>query len=1005
MGDTSLGVVISSDVTSLKVQCAIAQAQLRQTSKEMTSLAAAAAQIGPPTADAAKNLNLVATAAITQQANVKRLTAEIKNMGSETDGVFAKNRAAFMELEHSGRAMADGLAAGASPIRLLAMEGARLGQAYANMDAAGKAAVASTGAYGVAAIAAAAAVGTLVMKLVEMHNGLASIQSTYAELGNGANFSLEGQRKGIQDLSNQFHLWQGDAIAVKAAIAGIPNITNEMRDSLEKLTAAKFKLGDMTAEETAKKMVEMFSGSSKGAVDYAIKLGLITGPQTLLARGAAQGGDDIKAFGMVIDGMNSRTLPQFEDHISKVKQLWTAMMENAGQNVDGVSGALPQTPLPVNTAPDPNIGKQAEDPAAHEQAEIADKLNQTLVERVALQGQVAQMQTLLTAANQSGTASEQAYAQSALSAAQIKLNSLHTPEEIQAHEATLERIRSEVAAAKEGSETRIAAARQLYEEMKRYSGGDETAQVIRSHAQIAVAEQEAAKVSLKTVVEGFRDQEAAARDNLARRVEIQKELIAKLKSAGDLGTEQIGQEKVKLTELEQQAADKSTQIRINQLSDQEKLAKNDFDRQRDLVNQQLEVLRAAGKVELDEYRATKAKLAEIDRAELQQKNELATEWASNQAQTAKTELQAEKDRLDAEVLAGKLSNQQKFDALKKFADDSYQIDLKSVEDEYALQDRSAVDQLKTYDKLYQMKVKHNADMMKLSDELATADKKDAEKTQQDWDKVNKEIASSASSSIMSMLKGQATFATAATQFGEQQLQKAISWGIQKALSWAETETGMTTSTVANTAVRNAAADNSNSGLMSMITNQLASWLGLETSKTATTLSETAVSGEAQVTSAAGVAAANAFASTAAIPYVGPELAPAAASAAMGEVMAFGSVASAAGGMDSVPYDNMPARLHEQESVLSAPYARGLGKVIGSFGVSTGAGSYGMAKQPDSAESARRMVDNSNSGGDLHFHHSPTINGGGQSMEQMLQSSGGELKKWIKNQHRNGAFGK
>ena len=48
---------------------------------------------------------------------------------------FGQNRAAIMELEHSARAMADGLAAGMSPLRLLMMEGPRLGQSMTEMSA------------------------------------------------------------------------------------------------------------------------------------------------------------------------------------------------------------------------------------------------------------------------------------------------------------------------------------------------------------------------------------------------------------------------------------------------------------------------------------------------------------------------------------------------------------------------------------------------------------------------------------------------------------------------------------------------------------------------------------------------------------------------------------------------------------------------------------------------------------------------------------------------------
>jgi hypothetical protein len=74
-----------------------------------------------------------------------------------------------------------------------------------------------------------------------------------------------------------------------------------------------------------------------------------------------------------------------------------------------------------------------------------------------------------------------------------------------------------------------------------------------------------------------------------------------------------------------------------------------------------------------------------------------------------------------------------------------------------------------------------------------------------------------------------------------------------------------------------------------------------------------------------VAAANAFASTAAIPYIGPELAPEAAALAYGATMGWaaglgGAVASAAGGYDIPAGINPVVQTHAQEMILPAPLA-------------------------------------------------------------------------------------
>lgn len=117
----------------------------------------------------------------------------------------------------------------------------------------------------------------------------------------------------------------------------------------------------------------------------------------------------------------------------------------------------------------------------------------------------------------------------------------------------------------------------------------------------------------------------------------------------------------------------------------------------------------------------------------------------------------------------------------------------------------------------------------------------------------------------------------------------------------------------------------------------------------------AVTGVAQVTSNAAVAASGAYAATAMIPIVGPELAPAAAITAFGGAMAYAPLASAYGGWGEVPYDGAMTQLHKQEMVLPANLANPLRSML-SAGNDNKAGV---------------------GGGDMHLHstYAPTVNGG------------------------------
>jgi hypothetical protein len=73
-------------------------------------------------------------------------------------------------------------------------------------------------------------------------------------------------------------------------------------------------------------------------------------------------------------------------------------------------------------------------------------------------------------------------------------------------------------------------------------------------------------------------------------------------------------------------------------------------------------------------------------------------------------------------------------------------------------------------------------------------------------------------------------------------------------------------------------------------------------------------------------AARAYAAVSDIPIIGPALAPEAAAVAFAGIMAFGSMASAAGGWDRVPEDQI-AQIHKDEMVLPASLAGGLRTAI------------------------------------------------------------------------------
>ena len=151
------------------------------------------------------------------------------------------------------------------------------------------------------------------------------------------------------------------------------------------------------------------------------------------------------------------------------------------------------------------------------------------------------------------------------------------------------------------------------------------------------------------------------------------------------------------------------------------------------------------------------------------------------------------------------------------------------------------------------------------------------------------------------------------------------------------------------------------GVTSMITNALASVIEQYLVKWLTSLligkGAQATTGASEVVSNAAVAGSAAYASTAAIPIVGPELAPAAGMAAYGGAMSFlGMLPSFATGAWDLPGD-MIAQVHKGEMIVPRTFADDFrsngGPTSSSSGSSGGGDTYHI--QATDADSFIRML--------------------------------------------------
>lgn len=155
---------------------------------------------------------------------------------------------------------------------------------------------------------------------------------------------------------------------------------------------------------------------------------------------------------------------------------------------------------------------------------------------------------------------------------------------------------------------------------------------------------------------------------------------------------------------------------------------------------------------------------------------------------------------------------------------------------------------------------------------------------------------------------------------------------------------------------------------------------------------------AEIGTRAATSAAGAYSSTVVIPFIGPVAAPAAAALALAAVLGFGALISARGGQGEVGSDGQLTQLHKKEMVLPAWIAEPLRAGI----ISARGNSSPLFGQAAAAGSAARTQMNS-SNDSVNFHYRPQHTNMGAGFDELLRADGRNLRKWLKNEFRNGSL--
>lgn len=265
---------------------------------------------------------------------------------------------------------------------------------------------------------------------------------------------------------------------------------------------------------------------------------------------------------------------------------------------------------------------------------------------------------------------------------------------------------------------------------------------------------------------------------------------------------------------------------------------------------------------------------------------------------ARDQVNQKRSILQQEVQLGQISTQQEIAQEKDLQTQLYAIELKALQDRLKLEDLRPAARKRINDQIEALEKQHQLKMEQLTNQAAIAE-------QQSWEKALQPISQAFDQTVRGMIQGTQTLQRGLANILDSIAMEFVDMEVKTLVHHIATEAAKTASTTAAATARAA----------------------IETTAKTQSLAMSAELGLKQILNDAWQAASAAFKATAAIPVVGPILAPAAGAAAFAAVAAMGgNIASAAGGYWELPSDQM-IFAHEREMVLPAKFAEGLRGMI------------------------------------------------------------------------------
>jgi hypothetical protein len=444
----------------------------------------------------------------------------------------------------------------------------------------------------------------------------------------------------------------------------------------------------------------------------------------------------------------------------------------------------------------------------------------------------------------------------------------------------------------------------------------------------------------------------------------------------------------------------------------------------DIAEAEALVLVNTANVSEKEIRDAEKRVTEAKREEVQTRKQLAAEEASTEVQLKKIGLAEERDKLDAEVAMGDASASEKYATLRDLADQEYRLDLDTLARKKDLAKGDVAAEQAAQDQILVLSANYNR-------QLTQMDRQQAQERAKDVASWTAPIGSAMNSMIAGYMQGTQTLKQVAAKSAQA---IAVSYA-QKAAgavaNWAQEHILMAaiSSMFGAKEVGNAAATtNSITALKAAAAAQQTTivWSGSAAEGTAVAAGEaaktTALTAGAEegllikagsaiksIAISAYEAAAGAYASVSAIPFVGWALAPVVAAGALAAVVKFGSsIASAEGGWGEVDQDGRQTILHKQEMVLPAKYATPLramltGPAGGTPSAAANVTAPALLSRPTGGAIAtvpqQQATGTDDGAGDTHVHfHVNAIDAKG--VQGFLDQHGPKIAKTVQQQARN-----